>query len=126
MIIIDTDVIIDYARSFFKAQKFLDSTYRRGKYSISVVTAIELVKGARDKRVQEVAENLIAKFEIVEISEKISVRCFELIKKYHLSHSLALADSLVASTSLEHGAKLLTRNLKDFNFIPSLKVESPY
>lgn len=126
MIIIDTDVLVDYARGFAKAQHFLDSTYSKQKYSISVVTAVELVKGARDKRAQKVAENLISKFQIVLVSDKMSRRCFELVKKYHLNYSLALADSLVASTALAHRAKLLTKNLKHFDFIPLLEVESPY
>ncbi|MBI2326948.1 type II toxin-antitoxin system VapC family toxin [Candidatus Curtissbacteria bacterium] len=126
MMLIDTDVIVDYARGFTKAQQFLNSTYKVHKYSISVVTAIEFVKGARDKRAQKIAEDLISKFSVMEITDKISKRSFELIKKFHLNYSLALADSLIASTALEYKARLLTKNQKDFDFIPSLSVESPY
>ena len=126
MIILDTDVIIDYIRGFAKAQQFLDSTYKKQRYSISFVTAVELIKGARDKKAQKVAEELISKFQIVEMGETISRRCFDLVKRYHLNHSLALADSLIASSALEYRAKLLTKNLKDYDFIPKLKVESPY
>lgn len=126
MTLLDTDILIDYLRGFSTSQDFLDSAYQYGHYSISVITAIELIRGVRDKKSQKVAEDLISKFQIVEITTKISTRAFELIKAYHLNQSLALADSFIASTVLEHHAKLLTRNLRDFDFIPKLNVQSPY
>lgn len=126
MIIIDSDILVDYLRNHKPARKFVDSTFKKRQYYISVITAIELIRGAKDRESQVVAQDLISKYQIPCLSEKISLLSYKLITKYHLSHSLAMADALIAATALKHKAQLLTKNVKDFDFIPKIKVKSPY
>ena len=37
---------------------------------------------------------------------------------------MTLGDALVAATCLEHGLHLATRNVRDFDWIPGLRVDS--
>jgi predicted nucleic acid-binding protein len=49
----------------------------------------------------------------------------ELIKKYHLSHHLGLADALIAASVIIADLQLFTFNVKDFDFISELKLYYP-
>jgi predicted nucleic acid-binding protein len=42
--------------------------------------------------------------------------------KYCLSHKLGLADALIAATAIIHNLELYTLNVKDFVFIPQLRL----
>lgn len=39
---------------------------------------------------------------------------------------ISLPDALIAATALKYKTQLFTRNLKHFDFIPDIKVKSPY
>jgi len=38
---------------------------------------------------------------------------------------MSLGDAIIAGTALEHGLTLVTANVKDFQWIPNLKVINP-
>lgn len=128
MIIIDTAILIDYLREYPKAVYFLDNEYfvKQTKPHISAITAMEIIDGAKDKTDQEILISWLKKFRLIEISKKISQKAFAIKTSYNLTHHISLADALIAATALEHKAQLFTRNLKDFDFIPEIKVKSPY
>jgi hypothetical protein len=44
------------------------------------------------------------------------------MEQYSLSHKLSLPDALIAATALVYDVPLYTMNLKDFRFIPKLKL----
>jgi predicted nucleic acid-binding protein len=54
------------------------------------------------------------------INNEMTEKAFDLLNKYHLSHSLTFPDCLIASTSLVTGFELFTYNTKDYKFIPQL------
>jgi predicted nucleic acid-binding protein len=45
-----------------------------------------------------------------------------LVEKYALSHSVHVADALIAATAISHGLPLLTANFKHFSAIGGLEV----
>ena len=47
-----------------------------------------------------------------------------LIKKYHLSHNIQIADCLIASICIANNLPLFTLNTKHFRYIPNLKLIS--
>ncbi|RME67554.1 MAG: PIN domain-containing protein, partial [Nitrospirae bacterium] len=60
--------------------------------------------------------------QIIYINEEISIRAMSLMEEYFLSHSLYMADALVAATAMAYGLTLLTGNYKHFRQIKGLKV----
>ncbi|MCH7613969.1 MAG: PIN domain-containing protein, partial [Candidatus Marinimicrobia bacterium] len=96
--LIDTDVLIWYMRGNQKAFKLIENL---NGFFISVVTYIELLQGMRNK--QELIEFRKAlrnwNCKIIHINEEISAKAMFYIERHYLSHSLQLADALVAITS---------------------------
>jgi len=53
-----------------------------------------------------------------QIDKEISCRAMFYIQEYALSHSMQLADALLAATVIQNGETLLTANDKHYKFIP--------
>ncbi|MCL2379261.1 MAG: PIN domain-containing protein [Coriobacteriia bacterium] len=62
--------------------------------------------------------------DILHISENISVRALLLVTDFGLSHSLRLADALIAATAIEHQHKLVTANDKHYRCVPMLDIKT--
>lgn len=115
----DTCILIDYLKGKTLVQQKLEKDRPRG-LGMSTVTYMELMVGARNKREVGIIKKAFADFDIVEISESISVKAKTLIEKYTKSHGLLIPDALIGATALELGLPLYTANIKDFQFIPDL------
>ncbi len=120
--LIDTDVLIWYMRGNQKAFKLIENL---NSFSISVVTYIELLRGMRNKRELTELRKAIRswKCKIIHINEEISAKAMFYIERHYLSHSLELADALVATTSLVNGLTMITGNDKHFNIINELEIK---
>lgn len=120
--IFDTDVLVWFLRGNSKA---VDTVLNSSSISISVVTYMELLQGARDK--QEIAQikRSLGKMgvQIVPISESISSRAAELVEQFTLSNSMELADALIAATCLSSGEPLITANDKHYKVVKGLDFE---
>jgi len=119
--IMDTDVLIWYMRGNKKAYKVIED--QQGFFT-SVVTYIELVQGMRNKN--ELIELRRAFREwntkILYINEEISSKAMFYIERHYLSHSLQMADALIASTALVNGLPILTGNDKHYRMIKELEI----
>ena len=119
--LIDTDVLIWYMRGDENAFKVIEKL--NGFYT-SVITYIELVQGLRNKA--ELIELRKAFREwntkIQYINEEISAKAMFYIERHYLSHSLQLADALIASTAITNGLPLLTGNDKHYKVIKELSI----
>jgi len=119
MVIVDTNIIIssirgnEMARQLIK--KYLSSIH------ISVVTEIELYSGATTKAKKDVVEKVIALHPTIPINKSICEIATRLVKTYNTGHkSLFLPDAFIAATCIHENCRLLTFNLKDFDFIKGL------
>jgi len=119
--IIDTDVLIWYMRGNIKAFNVIEDKHG---FFVSVVTYIELIQGMRNK--SELTELRRAFREwntkILYINEEISSKAMFYIERHYLSHSLQLADALIASTALVNGLPILTGNDKHYKMIKELDI----
>lgn len=115
----DTCILIDYLRGKLEAQQKLQQDREQG-LGMSSITYMELMVWALNKREAGIIKKAFSDFEIVEISETISIKAKHLIEKYTKSHGLLIPDALIASTALELGLPLYTTNIKDFRFIADL------
>lgn len=96
-----------------------------GSFSISVVTYIELVRGMRNKQELTELRKAIRSWncKIIHISEEISSKAMFYIERHFLSHSLQLADSLIATTAIVNGLTILTGNDKHFKIITDVNIK---
>jgi predicted nucleic acid-binding protein len=76
--------------------------------------------GAFNKKEITIIKKAFSDFEIIEVSESISIKAKNLIEKYSKSHGLLIPDALIGATALELDLPLYTSNVKDFQFIPGI------
>jgi tRNA(fMet)-specific endonuclease VapC len=120
--LIDTDVMVDVSRRNADAANYVDSL---PDARIAIVTAQELIVGARDKRDVAGIDSLIASYPVVHINERIGAHAYDLLKTYAKSHGLRTFDSLIAATALESGLALATKNRKHFGMIDGIRLQVP-
>ena len=119
--IIDTDVLIWYMRGNKKAYNVIENKHG---FFVSVVTYIELVQGMRNKNELTELRRAFREWDtkILYINEEISSKAMFYIERHYLSHSLQLADALIASTALVNGLPILTGNDKHYKMIKELDI----
>ena len=121
--LVDTDVLIDFSRNNEAAINFLDQL--GASWSVSIITALELVVGARNKREVTQIDQLVAVYSAIPLTAEIGNSAYGLLRKFAKSHGLRVFDSLIAATAIEEDLTLVTRNKKHFQMIGNLKLEIP-
>ncbi len=118
--IIDTDVLVWYLRGNEASKKVVEQNV---PFSISVVTYMELVQGMKNKAETKKFQKQMQRWntDIIQIDKEISSRAMFYVQEYALSHSMMLADGLIAATVVQHGETLLTANDKHYKFIPTIE-----
>ena len=118
--IIDTDVLIWYLKGNDRAKKSVEESI---PFSISVITYMELIQGMRNREEFKRFQKQVHKWNtnIIQIDQEISSRAMFYVQEYALSHSMMLADALIAATVVQNSDKLLTANDKHYKFIPTLE-----
>ena len=118
MIILDTNVLIEILKD---KQATLDRINAlQAPFSISSITAMELMYGAKNKQETQKLAQFIQLFNVIHLSKEISIEALKLVEQYAKSHALDIPDALLAATVLKNNAQFFTYNLKDFKFIPHL------
>ena len=117
--LIDTDVLIDISRGSGAAADFVDNL--SGDVFVARISAMELIIGARDRHDQNVIEQFISVFHLIELSGVIGQEGYAQAKRYSKSHGLTLADALIAATATTNDLTLVSRNEKHFRPIEGLK-----
>lgn len=120
--IFDTDVLIWCLRGNPRAAKAIESTESR---AISVVSYMELIQGARDRRELAMIRSFLKDvgFQTLPLTESIGHRAAVYMEEYTLKSSLALADALVAGTAVEAHEPLFSANAKHFRSITELELK---
>ncbi len=123
MLLIDSNIIIDHLRGKKQATHFLESV-GKANMIISTVVEMELYNGVQDRAEFVDIRNELFGINRIEINENISQLALQLSKEFALSHHMSVPDTLIAATALVYDLELRTYNLKDFRFIPDLKVSN--
>jgi predicted nucleic acid-binding protein len=121
--LVDTDVLIDVSRNNEAAIDFLDQF--GGSWSISIITALELIVGARNKKEVTQIDQLVAVYSAIPLTAEIGNSSYGLLRQFAKSNGLRVFDSLIAATAIEKNLTLVTRNKKHFQMITNLKLEIP-
>lgn len=120
MILADTDVLIDFLRGRGAADR-VALELKTGGLHTTVVSAFELVAGARAEREQRAVETLLAALTVLPLELGGAQRAGTIRRELDSQGTaIGMADSLIAGICLERGATLLTRNAKHFERVPGL------
>ena len=125
--LLDTTVLIDLSRGKIAAADFFDNERQAGtELFVSVVSAMELIVGCRNKAEVAKAEKQIAGFHLVQLSPAMSQKAYDLVLTYNKSHGMMIPDALIAATALMESLELMSDNVRHFTMISDLIVTRPY
>ena len=118
----DTDVLIWALRGNQRAASAMDKADR---LDVSVVSYMELVQGAHEKKDLRMARAYLADlgFHILPLSENIGHRASIYLEEYALKSSLRIPDAFIAATAAENEAPLCSENAKHYRVISEVEVE---
>ena len=119
----DTDVLIWVLRGSVKAARLVDETRNR---HISVVTLMELLQGARDKREMRLIKGFVAElgFQTLPLTENIGHRAVIYMEEYGLSSGLRVADALIAATAAENSLTLCSGHRSHYRALSELVLKA--
>ena len=124
--LIDTDILIDAARGVVAAMAFLNGQLALAALHISIISAMELVAGCRNRGELLVVKRFLQTVTVVPVTAAGSRRAIRLMESFSLSHGLEVPDALIAATALTRRRRLYTKIVRHFQMIPSLVVVRPY
>ncbi len=123
MIVADTDVLIDSLRGLEPARGRIDLELSNGRLATTVVTAFELLSGARTTTQQTRIERLLGAMTLFPLefnAGEIAARIRRDLESR--GEGIGMADYLIAGICLSRNAMLLTRNRAHFQRIPGLNL----
>lgn len=120
-VLIDSDVLIWFARGNLQAATAINNI---SNGYISAISYMELLQGCRNKTELKAMHRAFKSndHDVLPVTHIISDLACELVEHYALSHSLYLADALIAATALSHDLVLLSANDKHFSALKDLKL----
>ena len=119
--LVDTDVLIWYLRGDKNAYDLISNMK---EFCISSITYMELAQGMRNKNELRTLQKTLRQWNVktIFVNEEISTRALYYVQEYFLSHSMELADSMIASTCTSYGMELITANDKHYKIVKDLKI----
>ncbi|MBW4888167.1 type II toxin-antitoxin system VapC family toxin [Mucilaginibacter sp. HMF5004] len=121
----DTNIAIYYLQQQLpeNAELFIDDLVKNDPPFISAMTEIELLcwKNSTEENIV-VIRNFIESSMILDLDAAIKTKTVEIRK----AHKIKLPDAIIAASALVYDLTLLTRNIKDFQAIETLKLINPW
>jgi len=124
LLLCDTNILIELYRDNHTVINIIKQI-GQDNIAVSDVTCAELLYGARNKTELRTFRKDLDTLTVLPIFPEISTMAVALVEKFCLSHKLALPDALIAATAIYHQQHLYTLNIKDFIFIPEVKLFTP-
>lgn len=122
-LIVDTDIIIKIFRADKEKREIFEPI--QNELGLSMVTAMELMSGVKSKKREFEVSKTVKAYNLYDSTSSVGLRPFAIIKKYHLNHTISVADALIAATAIENNIPLYTDNLNDYSFITELQLFKP-
>lgn len=123
ILMLDTNIIIDYLKQKSDVVSFIEN-YGKRNIVLSPFVVMEIYQGVLNKEDLDRTRKKLKGFTTLTIDQAIIDLALQIQQQYVLSHHLGIPDTLIAATALIYDLELITYNLKDFRFIPTLKVSN--
>jgi len=122
LILLDTDVLVDFLRGHSKASAFVNA--HSDRIILSSIVVAELYAGVKGDDEQDALESFVSLFRVVPVSGEIAKAGGLYKRDYGRSHGVGLADAILAATAEAENAELKTLNIKHYPMLEGLR--SPY
>lgn len=123
MLVIDTDVLIDYLRDQAQAVTWLEERAEQ-TLAVSAVTLAELYVGVREGEERQRLDAFAAAFDVLQLDRPAAVQAGLWRRHYGRTHGTGLADALIAASVQAAGGTLVTLNRRHFPMLADVLV--PY
>ena len=121
MILCDTNIFIHAFNGNVQTIEELNQIGHEN-IALSTITVMELFQGMGNKRELEIMKKRIRYYDFIEIDIPVSKLALELVERFNLSHGLKIPDAIIAATAVVHQIELHTYNVKDFRFVPDIRL----
>ena len=118
LILLDTDILVDFFRGHSKAVSFVNANSNR--IILSPIVIAELYAGVKGDAEQAALESFIALFRVIPVGAEIGKAGGLYKRDYGKSHGVGLADAILAATVEAENAELKTLNNKQYPMIKNL------
>lgn len=122
MIVADTDVLIDFLSGHEPVASVVASAIAaEEEMATTVVSRFELLSGVRTAKQGRAVGRLLEALSTLALDSPAADRAARVRRDLEKAgSSIGMADSLIAGIVLEHGGRLLTRNLRHFERVEGL------
>lgn len=124
MIFLDTDILIDFIRSYTPSVSWLLSINER--VAISGFTAMELIQGCKSNTEKLKVQKVLKRLNTIWLSIDGCNDALESFSNYKLKFNVGFIDCMIAHTALENDVPLYTFNLKHYKPFSKLRTIQPY
>lgn len=113
-ILFDTDVLIEHFRGNGRVRDSLrELILKKITLCCTPVNLAEIYHGIRPRE-RELVDRTMGLFDCLEITRAVGLKAGEYLAQFGKSHSLDVADALIAATAHEYGHALCTFNWKHY------------
>lgn len=119
LILLDTDVLVDFLRGHDKAVAFVNT--HSARIILSAIVVAELYAGVKGNEEHVALEGFVSLFRVVPVSAEIAKAGGLYKRDYGTSHGVGLADALLAATAEAEDAELKTLNRKHYPMLKGLR-----
>lgn len=121
MIVIDTDVVIDFLNGKAARQDMVRRAIAEGEAAVTAITRYELMSGAKSLRAREALNALLQPVRTLQLDAAAADEAALIRRTLEAQGgTIGNSDSLVAGIVRLHGYPLLTRNKKHFERVEGL------
>ena len=125
MILVDSDIIIDFLRKYPPAIEWLASLGDE-ELALPGYVVMELVQGCTNKDDLRKLETFIEDVEVIWPSPETCDDALAIFTQFKLSHHLGVLDALIGQTAVAIDLPIHTFNRKHYAAIPDLVTVQPY
>lgn len=119
LILVDTDVLVDYFRGHEKAVAFVKKF--SAQIILSPIVIAELYAGVKGSEEQTILNNFISLFRVIPVTAQIAQTAGIFRRDFGKSHGVGLADAIIAATVCAENATLKTLNVRHYPMLDDVK-----
>lgn len=125
MILLDSDVVIDFLRGYQPALDWLIALNDE-EIILPGFVVMELIQGCRDAVEQKYLEKAIGQFRHVWPTAEDGEEALSRFSNLYLSHGIGILDCLIGQTAISLQLPLYTFNQKHYAVLDNLETVKPY